>query len=110
MTVAKKGPGMTTRPISSSTTTRSTIFNPAPPYFLGEDQAGPPEVGHLLPLLRGVAGVVVHHLTDVGHRAFGLEKLASALAQHLLLFTESEIHSYLLCGPGVLSGCDVSSM
>src|SRR5215469_10317991 len=34
-TVEKNGPGRTTRPISSSTTTRSTKSSPAPPYCSG---------------------------------------------------------------------------
>ena len=35
MAVAQNGPGITTLPISSSTTTMSTMFRPAPPYCSG---------------------------------------------------------------------------
>ena len=46
----------------------STMFRPAPPYCFGEDQPRPAELGHLLPLLVGVAALVLHHLAHVGHR------------------------------------------
>ena len=75
-TVEKNGPGSTTRPISSSTTTMSTKLRPAPPYSSGRMSPSPAELGHLPPEVVGEAALVLHHLADVGHRRFLGEEVA----------------------------------
>src|SRR5581483_6519291 len=62
--------------------------------LLGEDQAVPAELGHLLPELTRVAGLVVHHLPDERHRALLREEVARRLSQHLLVFAEPKVHIF----------------
>ena len=60
--------------------------------FVNQD-GRPTLLGHLLPHLGGVGAVVLHHLADEAARALVIEKPAGCVAQHLLFFAETEIHS-----------------
>src|SRR5262249_546745 len=60
--------------------------------LLGNDETGPAQLRHLLPLIVRIAALVLHHLAHERHRALGIEELTHALAQHFLFFAESEIH------------------
>ena len=88
----KNGPGSGSRPISSSTTTMSTSPRPRPPCVLGHEQAGPAELGELVPDLVGEAALVVDHRPHVGAGRLAREERAHRLAQRVLLVAEREVH------------------
>src|SRR3972149_6328465 len=59
---------------------------------LGYDEAHPALLRHLRPQLLRVASVVLLHVAHVRLRALLLQEVARELAQHLLLFTQAEVH------------------
>jgi len=62
----------------------------------GNHEAEPSEFGNLLPQLGLIAALLFHQAAHECRGAFFFEQIARALAQHFLLFAESEIH---VCRP-----------
>ena len=60
--------------------------------LLGNHEALPAELGHLLPEVRAVAGLVFFHGPHVFFGALVLEEVARRVADQVLLFAEAQIH------------------
>src|SRR4029453_7425468 len=59
---------------------------------LGNRQAEPAELAHLLPEVAREALGRLHQVTDLGHRTMRVEELAHLLTKQVLFFGEAEFH------------------
>ena len=95
----RKGDGSSAAPISSRMTVRSTNPRPWPPYSSGNARPSQPRACHLLPELRRVAALLLHHLPHESTGAILRQEIARRLPQQILLLAEAKIHrSNLLSG------------
>ena len=93
------GPGSGSRPISSASTTTSSMPRPGAAVRLGHEHARPPQLGQLAPQLVGEAAVVVEHRPHVASAAdLAVEEGARGVAQRLLLLAEREVHGAAALG------------
>ena len=67
---------------------------PRAALLLGEGQAEPAELGHLVPELLAVAALVVHHRAHVGRGALLVQGRAHRVAQQDLILAEREVHRW----------------
>ena len=100
--VDTSGDGNSERPVSSSSTTRSTQPSPAPPCASGIVRPSQPSSARLPPQLGASSrGSRLHQRAHLLERAARVQELAHLGAQQLLLFRESEVHAV---HPGISGG------
>src|SRR5215471_2987194 len=94
-TVERNGPGITARPISSISTTRSTTPSPLPPTSSGMIPE-PTLPSELLPKLVGNSARLGHPLPHELRIALALQEPTRAVAQQLLFLGKANIHGSAL--------------